>query len=135
MIEKNSIEVQVERGEMHPLLPTVPCNVVYHEDCMEGLKRFPDKYFDLAIVDPPYGFRTAKTGILNFRKDKQEKEWNVAPTAEYFNELKRVSKNQIVWGGELLSRIMGKWVQVLYLLAQRKPSAEFCRWRISMDKF
>ena len=81
------------------VLPAVPSSDVYLEDCVKALKRFNDNYFDLAIVDPPYGFRTEKTGILNFRKGKQEKEWNVAPTAEYFDELKRVSKNQIVWGG------------------------------------
>jgi site-specific DNA-methyltransferase (adenine-specific) len=72
---------------------------VFNEDCMEVMKRYPDKYFDLAVVDPPYGFRTEKTGILNFRKSETEKLWNVAPTIEYFDELKRVSSNQIVWGG------------------------------------
>ena len=72
---------------------------VYNMDCIEGMKQYPDKHFDLAVVDPPYGFRTEKTGILNFRKEKQQKKWNVAPDATYFNELKRVSKNQIVWGG------------------------------------
>lgn len=81
-----------------PHVSRCPSSIVYLEDCVQGLKRFADNYFDLAIVDPPYGFRTEKTGILNFRKGKQEKEWNVAPTAEYFYELKRVSKNQIVWG-------------------------------------
>ena len=80
---------------------------VYLMDCIAGMKRYPDKYFDLAVVDPPYGFRTEKTGILNFRKGKQEKEWNVAPTAEYFDELKRVSKNQIVWGGNYFPEL---WV-------------------------
>ena len=82
-------------------------NEVYLIDCMEFMKGVPDKYYELAIVDPPYGFRTEKTGILNFRKGKQEKEWNVAPTAEYFDELKRVSRNQIVWGGNYFPEL---WV-------------------------
>jgi len=85
----------------------LPFLSLFHADCMEVMKQYPDKYFDLAVVDPPYGFRTEKTGILNFRKGKQEKEWNVAPTAEYFDELKRVSKNQIVWGGNYFPEL---WV-------------------------
>ena len=54
MIESRTNEVQEQRGEIHTLLPTVPCNVVYNEDCMKGLKRFPDKYFDLAVVVSKY---------------------------------------------------------------------------------
>jgi site-specific DNA-methyltransferase (adenine-specific) len=80
---------------------------ITNEDNMELMARYPDKYFDLAIVDPPYGFRTEKTGILNFRKGVNEKVWNLAPTAEYFDELKRVSKNQIVWGGNYFPEL---WV-------------------------
>ena len=95
-----------------PAIGFIPCYrlpflSLFHADCMEIMKQYPDKYFDLAVVDPPYGFRTEKTGILNFRKGKQEKEWNVAPTAEYFDELKRVSKNQIVWGGNYFPEL---WV-------------------------
>ena len=67
------------------------------EDNMELMKRYPDNYFDLAIVDPPYGYRTEETKNINFRQ--KAKDWNIAPNAEYFDELKRVSKNQIVWGG------------------------------------
>ena len=104
MIEKNSIEVQVERGEIHPLLPTVPCNVVYHEDCMDGLKRFPNNYFDLAVVDPPYGMpkdSTHERGKLKNRmlNNGSVEKWDIKPSAEYFAELFRVSKNQIIWGG------------------------------------
>jgi|DEB0MinimDraft_6_1074348.scaffolds.fasta_scaffold16337_2 site-specific DNA-methyltransferase (adenine-specific) len=72
---------------------------VYLMDCIAGMKHYPDKFFDLAVVDPPYGYETEKTGILNFRMKAKEKEWNTAPTLEYFTELVRVSKNQIVWGG------------------------------------
>lgn len=72
---------------------------VYLMDCIAGMKHYPDKFFDLAVVDPPYGYGTEKTGILNFRMEAKEKEWNKAPTLEYFAELVRVSKNQIVWGG------------------------------------
>ena len=70
-------------------------------DCLEYLKQCDDKQFNLAIVDPPYGYRTKNTGTINFRQDS--KEWNIAPTNKYFDELQRVSKNQIVWGGNYFS--------------------------------
>lgn len=69
------------------------------EDNMELMARYPDNYFDLAIVDPPYGHGNKETGILNFRMKDQEKQWNIAPNNEYFDELFRVSENQIIWGG------------------------------------
>ena len=71
-------------------------------DCMEGMKEIPDKYFDLAIVDPPYGigdkFKGGKTGKMNFN-EVVNKAWDKKPDDEYFDELVRVSKNQIIWGG------------------------------------
>lgn len=72
---------------------------ISNECNLELMKRYEDKYFDLAIVDPPYGYGDKKTDILNFRQKEQHREWNVAPTDEYFKELFRVSKNQIIWGG------------------------------------
>lgn len=68
-------------------------------DCMDYMATLPDKVFDLAIVDPPYAYRTEKTGILNFRQKDKEKYWNIAPDEKYFSEILRVSKNQIIWGG------------------------------------
>lgn len=81
-------------------------NKLYNLDCMEGMKEIPDKYFDLAIVDPPYfngpnkrqyyGRRINKLSIK--RTDYSEiKGWEV-PNEQYFKELLRVSKNQIIWG-------------------------------------
>lgn len=111
----------------------------YNMDCIDGMKEFPDGYFDLAIVDPPYGgagkdvdevFK-ANNGRFGGRFDKYElgvhfhgrgwskkyleaerrggqwaskygnriNNWDVAPPKEYFDELFRVSKNQIIWGG------------------------------------
>lgn len=74
---------------------------ITNEDCMKLMKRYPDKYFELAIVDPPYGI-FGKSGNPNFRKEKRDKigKWDEKiPDQTYFNELKRVSKNQIIWGG------------------------------------
>ncbi len=76
---------------------------LYNGDCMDLLRQTPDKYYDLAIVDPPYGYGDAKTDILNFRQKEQHREWNIAPKQEYFDELFRISKNQIVWGGNYFS--------------------------------
>ena len=68
---------------------------ITQEDCMELLKRTPDNYYDLSIVDPPYGI-----GFDNKIRDKKSKSWdNEIPSDEYFIELQRVSKNQIIWGG------------------------------------
>ena len=71
----------------------------YNMDCMEGMKEIPDKYFDLAIVDPPYGISITDSGRLG-KYNKNNNRWDDAvPTDEYFKELFRVSKNQIIWGG------------------------------------
>lgn len=116
-------------------------------DCMDGMKEFPDKYFDLAIVDPPYGGGASQNvhvereresglhgGVADYESRKRSRfgglfdryyiggpdgrrmdetlpngttgaegadlrHWDVAPPPEYFRELARVSKNQIIWGG------------------------------------
>ena len=71
---------------------------LYNMDCIEGMKHYPDKYFDLAIVDPPYGIDINSSGRLGHYGGK--KDWdNSSPSVEYFIELFRVSINQIVWGG------------------------------------
>jgi site-specific DNA-methyltransferase (adenine-specific) len=63
-----------------------------NEDNMELMSRYPDAYFDLAIVDPPYG-------NYKLKENKNVKMFdNIEPPESYFNELKRVSKNQIIWG-------------------------------------
>ena len=72
-------------------------NNLYNMDCMEGMKQFPDKYFDLAIVDPPYGINISGNPV---RQAHVKKNWDSkVPDEDYFEELKRVSKSQIIWGG------------------------------------
>jgi site-specific DNA-methyltransferase (adenine-specific) len=78
-----------------------PKSEVFLMDCMEGMKGFPDKYFELAIVDPPYGIGMdgGNVGYKGFN-DFEKKGWDAAPPkSEYFNELFRVSSKQIIWGG------------------------------------
>lgn len=69
----------------------------HNTDCMGFMKDIPDKYYDLAIVDPPYGIGISKNPV---RQQHNKKEWdNSIPSSDYFKELFRVSKNQIIWGG------------------------------------
>lgn len=73
-------------------------------DCMEYMKSISDKFFDLAIVDPPYGLDKKSThgrGKLKNRclNSGNIQRWDTRPSKEYFEELFRVSKNQIIWGG------------------------------------
>lgn len=80
-------------------------NQLYNMDCAEGMKQFPDKYFELAIVDPPYfsgperreyyGKEVSPIGVKRLYRPVSK--WEV-PGAEYFQELFRVSQNQIIWG-------------------------------------
>ena len=72
-------------------------------DCMEAMKAFPENYFDLAVVDPPYGIGEDKTKRPSrgktYTKPHNSKDWDKETASEeYFIELQRVSKNQIVWG-------------------------------------
>ena len=108
---------------------------VYNMDCIEGMKQYPDKHFDLAVVDPPYGFRTEKTAILNFRKEASEKAWNVAPTAEYFDELKRVSKNQIVWGGNYFPELWVNGCRGFIYWHKGNPVANFADGELAWTSF
>ncbi len=85
-------------------------SVVYNEDCVEGLKRFSDNHFDLAIVDPPYGIGFSSKKQSNFGKggiNHEYKEWDEGiPKAEYWEQLFRVSKNQIVWGANYMTEYL-----------------------------
>jgi site-specific DNA-methyltransferase (adenine-specific) len=101
-----------------PVLPAVPSSEVYLQDCVKALKRYADNHFDLAIVDPPYGInggcdnrkaihtksgnnlkRFGRAGGLEWDKD--------IPKQEYWDELMRVSKNQIIWGGNYFLDYLG----------------------------
>lgn len=105
-----------------PHVSRCPSSIVYLEDCVQGLKRFADKHFDLAIVDPPYGitnnleigFGDKRSGRVNRANKWGEKDWDKErPTNDYFNELFRVSKNQIIWGGNYFADMLPqseKWL-------------------------
>lgn len=106
---------------MEIILNDKPLIKVYNSDCMEILKNTPDKFYDLAVVDPPYGgannkeweskptsrfggwftkYKIERTGgSWSENTKKIIKHWDIAPNYEYFEELFRVSKDQIIWGG------------------------------------
>ena len=94
-------ELQIKPQLTIPRVTSSAFSEVYLMDCIAGMKHYPDKYFDLAVVDPPYGIgmdggNVGYKGFNNFTKKNWDKE---TPPAEYFLELWRVSKNRIIWGG------------------------------------
>lgn len=90
-------------------------NVAYNMDCMEYMKTVPDKYFDLAVVDPPYGIDKAFSATSRIAKYGQTKTVNdEKPSPEYFAELFRVSKNQIIWGYNHLSDMLPSTKEFLF---------------------
>lgn len=73
---------------------------------MEYMRTVPDKFFELAIVDPPYGIlnKTKRGGDYKFNMEEYS-QWDVKPNDKYFEELFRVSKNQIIWGGNYFGKL------------------------------
>ena len=101
---------------------------ITNEDNMQLMARYEDNYFDLALVDPPYGiddklYRSSYGGCVGGLTKYSEKRWDKEiPNDEYFNELKRVSKHQIVWGGNYFPILWKKgcrglitWDKMVYL--------------------
>jgi site-specific DNA-methyltransferase (adenine-specific) len=93
----------------------MPDSIVTNEDCMELMLRYEDKYFDLAVVDPPYGIGATieiglgdrRSGRVNRPSKWGQKEWDTErPSKEYFEELIRVSKNQIIFGGNYFADLL-----------------------------
>jgi len=90
---------------------------ITNEDCVDLMARYPDNHFELAIVDPPYGIGADKKNSTNIKQTPNSacigtnygnQDWDSSiPKAEYFNELKRVSKKQIIWGGNYFGLIGG----------------------------
>lgn len=91
-------------------------NIAYNVDCMEYMRTLPDKAFDLAVVDPPYGIEKGFSATSRIAKYGQMASVNdQKPTQEYFEELFRVSKNQIIFGYNHLSNML-------------PPTKEFIFW-------
>ena len=87
----------------------------FNMDCIDFMQTLPDKFYDLAIVDPPYGINGTveiglgdkKSGRINRKSKWSDKDWDTErPTKEYFNELNRISKNQIIFGGNYFADLL-----------------------------
>lgn len=84
-------------GNVNYLRHDMSTQTVIQGDCLEVMKTFADKSFDLVLTDPPYGIGIASNP---FRQKFEKEDWdNAVPTKEYFDEIFRVSKEQIIWGG------------------------------------
>ena len=100
-----------------PSLVPTPCSAsfrgasILNADCMDVMSKLADKAYDLAIVDPPYGIERFKKGFgttrfkMDARTAKNGLKWDVRPSDEYWNELRRVSKNQIIWGANYFPQV------------------------------
>lgn len=98
-------------------------------DCMELMAQFKDNYFDLAIVDPPYGINVHQNYGIGNRNDKEQdkKNWdNQTPNKAYFDELKRVSKEQIIWGANYFNCFNGKGGAIIWNKKQPLPDSSQC---------
>ena len=111
---------------------------LYNADCMEVMKTFKDKQFSLAICDPPYGINVNQMNMGGRNTIKPtDKEWdNKIPNKEYFDELLRISKEQIIWGGNYFplkpSRCFVIWDKGEMMYGRSFAECEYA-W-VSMDK-
>lgn len=103
---------------------------ITNEDNMRLMARYPDNYFDLAIVDPPYGIDVAN---INFgardlkNKSCDNKDWDkYIPSKKYFDELKRVSKEQIIWGANYFNCFSGNNGAIIWDKLQPLPTSSQC---------
>jgi len=108
---------------------------ITNEDNMELMARYEDNHFDLAIVDPPYGYGDKKTNILNFRQKEQHREWNTSPNDDYFKELFRVSKDQIIWGGNYFPFIWNYGGRCFIYWHKGNPVSNFADGELAWTSF
>lgn len=122
MEQKQNRITEVEANNVNPQLHKNSCCVqpfscrtdavseLYNMDCIEGMKHYPNKYFDLAICDPPYNIDNKKSisGHTEFSRMntlmREMSKWDIRPDYNYFIELFRVSKNVIMWGGNYFTK-------------------------------
>lgn len=113
-------------------------SITYNIDCVEYMRALPDKAFDLAVVDPPYGLpkgSTSGSGKLKGRAlnigDIYGK-WDRKPTKEYFDELFRVSRNQVIWGGNYFELPPTRGV---VCWDKMQPWENFSQWEYAWTSF
>lgn len=117
---------------------------VYNCDCLEYMRLLPDKHFDLCIADPPYGMGNSRCNksrhsgngklanrVLNMNADAFEK-WDIAPSQEYFDELFRVSKHLIIWGGNYFNLPPTRGI---ICWDKCQPWENFSQWEMAWTSF
>jgi len=104
-------------------------SVVYNQDCLEAMRQMDDKAFDLAIVDPPYGIGVGIFEPVGGRgeSNRDNKKWDTnTPTEEYFIELHRVSKEQIIWGANYFNCFSDRHGAIVWDKIQPLPDSSQC---------
>jgi len=108
---------------------------LHNMDCMEAMRGMPDKAYSLAICDPPYGIETRGHAQDRFRGGMQLATVNdMKPTKEYFNELLRVSENQIIWGYNHLSNMLPSCREFVFWY-KRQPVVTFADGELAWTSF
>ena len=117
---------------------------IYNMDCLEAMSKMEDNAYDLAIVDPPYGIGFGEFNRTNkasngerYKSDKyKNSNWDdTIPTDEYFKELKRVSKNQIVWGGNYFPYLWSKGCKGFIFWYKGNPVPNFADGELAYTSF
>ena len=116
---------------------------VFNTDCLEAMKGYPDNYFDLAIVDPPYGigFSTYERGSSGIKVKERytkngDKNWdNEIPSIEYFKQLQRVSVNQIIWGGNYFPELWQNGCKGFIFWYKHQPVNNFAKGELAWTSF
>jgi site-specific DNA-methyltransferase (adenine-specific) len=136
MNEANNLQTPTQPPLVIADVSRCPSSIVYLEDCVQGLKRFADNHFDLAIVDPPYGIEiNMNMGRKKGQKKRHtEKDWdNSIPEDIYFKELFRVSKNQIIWGGNYFADLLP--ASRCWLYWQKNMGGDFADGELAWTSF
>lgn len=122
-------------------------SIVKNVDCMVGMAEYPDKYFDLAVVDPPYGIGESKVNFesrgVSSKKWKRakpkiytQKEWdNEICSKSYFIELKRISKNQIIWGANHFIENIPNSNSSCWIVWDKQTSGDFADCELAYTSF
>ena len=114
------------------ILSDSPKIQAFNIDCMEFMKDNPDNYYDLAIVDPPYGIGNWVQITGDVRRDSIGVDWNGEsdrPNQEYFTELKRVSKERIIWGANYYNCFEGGMGAIIW--DKKNPNPKFSNSEIA----
>jgi len=104
-------------------------------DSLAAMRARDDNTYEIAIVDPPYGLGNKETNILNFRQNKQHSDWNIAPPVEYFEHLRRVSRNQIVWGGNYFAPLWAHGGRCFVYWHKGNPVPNFADGELAWTSF